>query len=411
MANFDKDNSPYQEYGDFSFGADDAAPPSGYQRRELLLFLERASDHIRRGIGEDSVKAVILGGSLGAGEGTVFAYEGKTIFLSDIDLTVVVDSLEAHRRGVAVRSLLSDQCRALWPSAEFTSGISIGVYHTSEIPLLPAKPGVLDIIENRELLYGDEDILRLLPGHKPEDIPEEEGIRILENRIASFLGSFSHSAEGGIVERSGIIYSLSRVYTDILIALLVFRRCYRSGYARRLEYVTENPGLVKDDDRIPTGFMDKLKWATEYKFRPETSVDERGVPLKREACARDLIRAWECFASRYYGDRINRKWPEILKDRDFGNPLDVRLRLWREYLRRMDFRGKLRCLAGANMAVLRVSPLELAQEYAIKALGLRVDKAEMDRLRCPGKGFRFKRGDWDKCSAMIHSLWVDIVEG
>jgi len=407
----DIDKSPYSKGGDFYYPEkpEAAAGPEWY-RKEFNPFLERITGLLLSRIGGENINAILLSGSFAAGEGSVVSPRKNPLFLSDLDLVVILDSMRAHRRNLSLRGRLADECESLWPSADFHGGITIGLYHTSEISGLAPRPGTCELAENSLLLWGSEEFRRSMPDIAEEGIPEAEGVRIIENRIMAFLGSYSRLNDLTTRGKAKAAYEISRVYTDILVSALIFAGEYRTGYKSRLDYL-ESTGGKALADRFKPDVLTRIVWASRYKLSPQKMDKWNEIEGIWMTAASDLLSFWKRSEADRMGEGEQADCFKLLKRRKSGYSLSLRLNLWRDYLGRLGFPlGFWRYLTLAGR-LFKSSPMETVRESGIRLLCLIVDQSSEKSVKCPGETFAFRKGGLKECAESLHSLWLDIQGG
>lgn len=231
---------------------EDSAPGSWYTDA-FPGFIEKCRDLILKEAGVGSVVGLILAGSFASSEGSVVMLGGEPVFLSDIDLLLVVSSPASHTRFYPRRSEIGKACEDLLPGAVFEGRIDVGVMTQDELSAMPFSPGVFDMREMGLLLHGGEALRDRLPSFGRSEIGTGEALRLLENRMAAFLGDRpgTDRPDGRGLYR--FLYGISRVYTDILTASLCADGSYRSGYRARAEFLAS-----PDSSRIRGELGDSL---------------------------------------------------------------------------------------------------------------------------------------------------------
>ena len=288
-------------------------------------FIEQCRDLIVGNTAPGDVEGLILSGSFASCEGCVVMLEGGPVFLSDIDLLLIVSSPESHAALYSRRSMIGKACEDLLPDARFEGRIDVGILTSGELTAMPLSPGVFDMRERGVLLCGGKELLDRFPSFGPGEIAVGEALRLLENRMAAFLGGrpVTDRPEGRDLYR--FLYGVSRVYTDIVTASLCAVGMYRSGYEARAEFLANSPeaaevrrelgGSLTDNAVRWTGFktdpvMDRV-WTGEDRARRmwlEAAGDllavRDGISREDHGSARggsprftDLFRAWNAAVS------------------------------------------------------------------------------------------------------------------
>jgi hypothetical protein len=85
------------------------------------------------------------------------------------------------------------------------------------------------------VLAGDEEILGLVPGFAPEDIPREDGWRLLSNRIVEMLDWPSPLPAPGDPLPDAVAYRTIKLCLDAATSLLLFQGVYAPTYRVRAD--------------------------------------------------------------------------------------------------------------------------------------------------------------------------------
>jgi predicted nucleotidyltransferase len=100
-------------------------------------FIEQCRELILKEAEMESVAGLILAGSFASSEGSIVLLGGKPLFLSDIDLLLIVSSSASHARLYPRRSEIGKKCESLLPGALFEGGIDVGVMTRDELAAMP----------------------------------------------------------------------------------------------------------------------------------------------------------------------------------------------------------------------------------------------------------------------------------
>jgi len=382
----------------------------------LERFLSECAQTIAGFAGDDGVRAVYLCGSFAAGEGSVAFDGGAPLFLSDIDLVLVVDSIDAHRALYPRRREISAACEARWPEARFAGHVDVGVLLSSELGGLDPSPGVFDMRRTGRVLSGDPSVIGLLPEADTAVLGPPEARLLCENRIASLLGTVDLLHEMGSDALAILRYAVSRVYTDILTAELCATRAYRPGYAERVRWLREDPTALRLRESLGPGLVDRIDTWTAYKLRPSPELAPRGGPeeLWLEAAAQILL-AWKRSAAASAGldpaASLSRPVEELIAMSTRGGRAVPSLLRWKEYLRR--HRG----LSLPGAVVLAIGRFRNGTpDDQVRGEGIRlVDAALMKGIDhetvCPAGGFPHHGGSFRSAARVTSSVWRALVYG
>jgi hypothetical protein len=189
--------------------------------------LELIVEEIRRTTPD--AEAVILTGGFGRGEGSVICSDGSPRPLNDYDLLVACD--ERHR--LTLKSL----GRSL--------ATKIGIDYVDIGPLNPGyfnkvSPTLFtyDLKYGSQTIWGNELFLDSIPGFAPSQISLEEGLQLLQNRVAGLLLALKPhmfaSANWTESESTFLIHQMAKAAIAIGDFRLLALGDYCSSYRERL---------------------------------------------------------------------------------------------------------------------------------------------------------------------------------
>lgn len=231
--------------------------------------------------------SLILIGSFGRGEVTVFMDNGKPVCLSDVDIILI-----ANRYIVkGILSRLSSELRR-------KTGLEVGIANAS--PDLRLRMVMYKLlhkvwkpsIDDYEMKYGSrvlygEDYLVRMPYFKPEDISVWEGLRLIFNRMIEGLACFpadfatTHPAKDTLQR---LLFATSKIILACQDALLLSAGKYHHSYRVRNEVFQQvlPVHFSQLNNRLPR-FSSLAMRATDYKLRLDRAYSENVITLWFEA--------------------------------------------------------------------------------------------------------------------------------
>lgn len=360
-------------------------------------------DRLLSRTGSEGVLAVFLCGSFATSEGAVIVEQGRPLFVSDLDLVMVVDSQQLHREILGAKKELGSLCEEAGEGAIFVGGISVGVYHISELPGLPPSPLVLDMKKRAVTLFGDGGIRERIGA---ERVSEEQGVRLLENRISAFLGSAALRESDDPIRQVLLAYSVARVYTDILSVFLIFQGRYIPGYRDRLKLI-QGSG-ESSSYQVPEQLLDKIgKW-TGYKVNPFLPDREMDLEDLWKEAGGDILYHWSIFRS---GAGMTGNPPsidELLGKATSRRSLKERIRRWSGKLGGFRLLAALPAGVFLDRGLMRFTPGELINLSGVKVLKGLVERGEQSQVEYPERDFRFSKNKAGIAAAELYKLWKDI---
>lgn len=214
--------------------------------------------------GQYGIRAVILGGGYGRGEGGACRLkDGKEGLHNDYDFFVISDdiSIFAKRR---LKGFLDEI------SKEFTSGIGIDVdfsppKNKRELSRMDFNMMWQELKHGHQVILGDNDILDLLPAYDIKHMPALEGVKLMLNRGAGLILSMDKMANRPDAESLEFvrrnIYKAWNACGDIC---LISADNYHWSYIERLKRLEQ----YRDHDALVGRFFPEIKEALEYKLQP-----------------------------------------------------------------------------------------------------------------------------------------------
>lgn len=231
-------------------------------------FIEKCRDRIVENAGPENIVGLILSGSFASCEGSMVMLDGHPVFLSDMDLVLVVSSAASHAEIYHRRSIIGKECEELLPDVRFDGRIDIGVITPGELAGMPQSPGVFDIREKGVLLYGEKGLFGRFPSFNHSEIGADEALRLIENRMAAFLGYWPATDKPEGKDLSRFLYGVSRVYTDILTASLCAADSYQPGYAARAGFLADSTDASELRGELGRSLTDDVVRWTRFKIDP-----------------------------------------------------------------------------------------------------------------------------------------------
>jgi hypothetical protein len=228
------------------------------------------------------LKAIILAGGYGRGEGAVEFVKGKPRLLNDLDMYLITEK----QLSDSFLEELGQRCSKKigkggkeYPE-NYEAEFDFDTFFNVDLRGLPLKrlkhlPPTVRYYEMKNgtvLLYG-EDVRKIIPEIKPEDLPFSEGLRFLSNRMMNMFLSMNEEylKEKPSTDQIGIIdYYICKAYIACSDALLLSIGKFAPSYSERAEifkkiYKNTFPDLYK---KIPN-LSQKVDYAIDYKLNPD----------------------------------------------------------------------------------------------------------------------------------------------
>jgi len=216
--------------------------------------------------GTRDLRALVLGGGYGRGEGGVTVRDGRELPFNDYDWFVVVNGMSRRRRA-AYSCRLREAGERL--SARF--GVDVDFSFPKTIRELRRMPFTLMWTELRlghMVALGDTDVMSAYPHSDIGRLPLEEVLRLLTNRGMGLLLARDRLAgsPGAPADRDFVARNIHKAALAAGDALLVMHGAYDHSYRRRAEAFS---CLGARPDVAAFGMGEVYAEAVRYKLRPD----------------------------------------------------------------------------------------------------------------------------------------------
>ncbi len=171
---------------------------------------------------------IILCGGFGRGEGTVINNGHKVKPVNDYDFLIVSNKIQidAKKLGNQIANVLGMEL------------VDVGIISPDKLSQLPISQWAYDLKYGSRVIFGDQNLLQLIPEFSPERIPIWEAIKLLCNRMAGILGSLRYNEESRFLAIENLRWF--RVQIDHMLiacgdASLMLSSNYHHLYQERLK--------------------------------------------------------------------------------------------------------------------------------------------------------------------------------
>jgi hypothetical protein len=243
------------------------------------------------------LRSCVLTGSMARDEATFIEQQGCSKALGDAEYIAVFESGSPLPSGEEIR---------LFGQAIDDGLAQEGIYCPTSISpvhpdyLLRMRPHIFgyELRVCGQVVYGDREILSLIPDFGPAEIPLEDGWRLLCNRMVEVLEvACRDNSQPALAYRSG------KLCLDMATSYLLFQGAFEPGYRKRAEKLAVLAATLPDSaGPFPSlrGFSQKVMACTELKTGVATSTNFMEILSWQEAVAyaRQLWR-WE--SARLFG--------------------------------------------------------------------------------------------------------------
>lgn len=199
----------------------------------------------------NSLKALILGGGYGRGEGGVFIdAKGKQCLYNDLDLFVIVKDVPSSKI-----KWLNGSFRIIGRVLTEKIGVNIDFGPAVKISDLAQMPFTMmwqELKEGHKVFWGPGDILDTLPNYDLHDLPRAEGVRLLLNRgVGLFFAS--DIMKDDELESEDLDFIGRNLYKSILACgdvMLLLDHQYCSSTKKRLSLLEKSADKYFSPDEL-----------------------------------------------------------------------------------------------------------------------------------------------------------------
>lgn len=249
-------------------------------------------------------RALVLIGGYGRGEGTPLVVDGMQVPFNDYDL-VVISKPMGHREKVAVQADLRRLEAQL--SGELKLPVDLCLY--PENVLRQAEFSLLnyEMRYGHRVVWGEQDIVSLMPEYPHGAVPLSEGTRLLLNRgklLLDIRRALRTGAEFTPDERIRYIKFMFKTLLAFGDCTLLVRREYDLLYAVKKERILR---AMQDDMPDPAFMVEGFRRAVAFKewgdFRP---LENEAWRDEFERIRAYYVRFFEWYEGRRLGARVSK---------------------------------------------------------------------------------------------------------
>lgn len=302
------------------------------------------------------LRAVVLTGSVARDEGTfVGAGAGRTL-LGDAEFFAVFHDGEMLPAGCDLR-LVETRIQQRLQTLGLTASISVGAVHSRYLRAI--KPSIFgyELRECGVVVSGDPGVLGVIPRFGVQDIPLEDGWRLLANRLVEQLEGFDE-----LIDRRGSLsaqthYRTIKLYLDMGTSLLLFTGGYAPTYRHRAEALLQlNTPPRSGGVQFPLHpFVADVVAATGWKLGATAAVQSEPRDFWERAM-QHAERLWHWELGRLTGLPADRPARDLLRAWVQQQPLHARLRGWAHVARQQGLRSGLSRWPQWMRAAVKSSP-------------------------------------------------------
>ena len=222
----------------------------------------------------DSLRSLVVTGSLARDEGTFTRENGLWQSLSDAEFIVTLTDA-AQLPSIQEQRKFRERIANALSARGLNCSLSLSVVHGDYYRKLRPSMYAYELRRCGRRVAGDPDILSLIPALSATDIPLEDAWRTLCNRLVEQMESIAGSEPGSGKVSSELLYRTVKLYLDMATSLLLFLGIYEPSYrarSERLSALKQNalPGTLPFDI---SQFAAIVAACAEWKLRHESKPD------------------------------------------------------------------------------------------------------------------------------------------
>lgn len=323
----------------------------------------------------DSLRAIILTGSLARDEGTFQrAGEGWTL-RGDAEFFLIFHA-GASLPGRPQTLSISEGIEEVLRSRDLHARIDLSAVHTVYLQRLPKHVSSYELRNRGRVIYGDKDILALIPEFRASELSREDAWHLLNNRLIELLEILAESPSASVDQSGQLQYRIVKLYLDMATSLLIFAGSYAPEYREREEKLR---ALAEEDSegyRWPFDlrpFVRQVSNCTRWKLHPCGDLPESVSSCLNALDYARLLEKWEL--RELIGAENESSGADLLRRWMQRQPVRKRIRGWLYVLRARGWHRSWRHWPRWIRLARRASPRSCVYAAAIESLA-RISNAE-----------------------------------
>jgi len=217
------------------------------------------------------IRAIVLIGGYGRGEGGVLKVEGGYKLVNDFDMIVFVDKKFKKIKN-KYKEPVEKLAKELQPKTNGLKQIDIDITNTRRFRLVPNKVSYYEIKYGHKVIYGDLNLYDMMPVFKPENLPIFDGTFYFYTRGSGLLIPAIYLIKGQLGNKENQEHfqiELQKACMAIGDALLLMKGQYHFSYQERLKRFQS---LININNILPKNLKAKIEyfyeWGVERKLNP-----------------------------------------------------------------------------------------------------------------------------------------------
>lgn len=308
-------------------------------------------EDILKEFNKQTIKAIILAGSFGRGEGGI-VIDGKNIKLvNDFDINILVKFSKYIKINLLKNTRSLEYLSSTLANKVKIKQVDLSVSHQAKFYFkLPTIVENYEYLNGHKILFGDIEIRDIIKKIKAEDIPLDDGTKFFLTRGSGLLIAaiyFFKKDRIDIKDRENFLIEANKAILAMGDSFLILKHKYHYSYEKRLEIIKR-----VDFTEAPNGdeIKELYRLALEWKLRPNFNWASDKIEIQKWFYLKQLF--YEFFIW-FESKRLNMDfidWGDYVKkiyslQKDFNTHLPKRIyKLLKEKKVRKDFPAKLSIL-------------------------------------------------------------------
>jgi hypothetical protein len=216
----------------------------------------------------ESLRAVVLTGSLARHEATLIEGEKGWHLLGDVEFLLIFHT-RAPLPSKAAMSLLRQNIETAISRLGIAGEVSLSAAHPKYLRSLRPHIFAYELRNCGKVVGGDSEILVQIPSFSATDIPLEDGWQLLSNRMIEQLEALEGPEQRPKVLSRHLLYRTIKLYLDRATSFLLFAGEYAPSYAERARRLHILADTQPEDDKAPFDlhrFSDRVSECTQWKL-------------------------------------------------------------------------------------------------------------------------------------------------
>jgi len=353
------------------------------------------------------VKAIILAGGFGRGEGSVTFRNGIPRPMNDYDLMIITQS--GHRN----RETLEELSQSLAKTLEIDF-VDLAVMSLGSLRKLPPTIFNFEMKYGSSVIYGPKSALDLIPNFKAEEIFPIDGMILLMNRMGDILGRHNPLLQNCKLSAKELEFISIPLHKALLAcgdSLVRMHGQYNVSYQNRSATINELERLGKisfmsqaELDRIRFAYKEKLN-PSQFVFDNPTAVLKEILPMYRKVFLRfaDFTFKAQCTTIEQAVDFFmkSQKFTGLYFYKRFNALLRIHPKQWRVHWKKTGL--SRRSLIYAPLPLLLFSSPWIKYNNVSSKLPLALDLVEYLQGQRPNG--RNELEQWDNARKASFKMW------